>query len=260
MRAPCGSLDAHGRDRFLEPSRRSRSSSSRAARRAHLEVDAGDFGTRVTTEIVLRGGGEEGVGEEVGGPGAGAARGAARARPGPAARGALTLALLLRPRGRARRLARAARVGARAGASAATPSSPPRSTSRCARPACRCTRRSGARRGRCASSTRSGSARSRTSRRCSTASPPTRELRFKLDAHPAWTPEIIAALVETRAVDVIDFKGCYGLEVTDEPALLRLYERLLAGLPRRARRGPAPARAGHGDARRPRRTASRTTR
>jgi L-alanine-DL-glutamate epimerase-like enolase superfamily enzyme len=57
------------------------------------------------------------------------------------------------------------------------------------------------------------------------------DLRFKLDAHPAWTPEIIAALVETQAVDVIDFKGCYGLEVTDEPALLRLYERLLPAFP-----------------------------
>jgi len=35
----------------------------------HLEADAGAFGRRVTTEIVLRGEGEEGVGEEVGGPG-----------------------------------------------------------------------------------------------------------------------------------------------------------------------------------------------
>jgi len=57
------------------------------------------------------------------------------------------------------------------------------------------------------------------------------DLRFKLDAHPAWTSQIVDALVKTHAVDVIDFKGCYGLEVTDEPALLRLYERLIPAFP-----------------------------
>jgi L-alanine-DL-glutamate epimerase-like enolase superfamily enzyme len=56
-------------------------------------------------------------------------------------------------------------------------------------------------------------------------------LRFKLDAHPAWTPELIAELVDTRAVEIIDFKGQYGLEVEDEQALLVMYERVVAAFP-----------------------------
>ncbi len=53
-------------------------------------------------------------------------------------------------------------------------------------------------------------------------------LRFKLDAHPAWTDELIADLVATGAVDTIDFKGMYGIEVEDRDALLALYDRVLA--------------------------------
>jgi L-alanine-DL-glutamate epimerase-like enolase superfamily enzyme len=53
-------------------------------------------------------------------------------------------------------------------------------------------------------------------------------LRFKLDAHPAWTPELIAELVGTSAVEIVDFKGQYGLEVEDERALLIMYERVVA--------------------------------
>ena len=34
-------------------------------------------------------------------------------------------------------------------------------------------------------------------------------LRFKLDATSSWTPELIAALVDTGAVDSIDFKALY---------------------------------------------------
>ena len=57
------------------------------------------------------------------------------------------------------------------------------------------------------------------------------DLRFKLDAHPAWSDELIAELVATGAVDTIDFKGMYGLEVPDRDALLTLYDRILAAFP-----------------------------
>jgi hypothetical protein len=56
-------------------------------------------------------------------------------------------------------------------------------------------------------------------------------LRFKLDAHPAWTPELIDELVQTGAVEIVDFKGHYGLEVEDQPALLGMYERVVAAFP-----------------------------
>jgi hypothetical protein len=54
------------------------------------------------------------------------------------------------------------------------------------------------------------------------------QLRFKLDAHPAWSPEIIDVLVGTGAVRTVDFKGQYGLEIVSEAALLQLYDRVLA--------------------------------
>ena len=56
-------------------------------------------------------------------------------------------------------------------------------------------------------------------------------LRFKLDAAPAWTPEIVEALAGTDAVHTIDFKGQYGMEVEDPAALARMYELLLATFP-----------------------------
>jgi len=56
-------------------------------------------------------------------------------------------------------------------------------------------------------------------------------LRFKIDAAPAWTPEVIAALAATDAVEIIDFKGRYGLEVGELPALLTMYERVIAAFP-----------------------------
>jgi L-alanine-DL-glutamate epimerase-like enolase superfamily enzyme len=53
------------------------------------------------------------------------------------------------------------------------------------------------------------------------------ELRFKLDAHASWSPELIAGVAATGAVDVIDFKGRYGLPVEDELALVAMYEGVL---------------------------------
>jgi L-alanine-DL-glutamate epimerase-like enolase superfamily enzyme len=57
------------------------------------------------------------------------------------------------------------------------------------------------------------------------------KLRFKLDAAATWTPEIVEALVRTRAVHTIDFKGQYGLEVGDVEALARVYSWLLEAFP-----------------------------
>jgi hypothetical protein len=57
------------------------------------------------------------------------------------------------------------------------------------------------------------------------------ELRFKLDAAPAWTPELIEALAGTEAVEIIDFKGQYGLETGELAALVTMYERVIAAFP-----------------------------
>jgi hypothetical protein len=56
-------------------------------------------------------------------------------------------------------------------------------------------------------------------------------LRFKLDAQASWSPELTAAVAETGAVDVVDFKGRYGLPVDDEFALLAMYETVLERFP-----------------------------
>jgi hypothetical protein len=58
-----------------------------------------------------------------------------------------------------------------------------------------------------------------------------RDLRFKLDATPDWTPELIDELAATDAVEIIDFKGQYGLEMGELPALLAMYERVVAAFP-----------------------------
>jgi L-alanine-DL-glutamate epimerase-like enolase superfamily enzyme len=57
------------------------------------------------------------------------------------------------------------------------------------------------------------------------------ELRFKLDATPGWTVELIDELAATGAVEIIDFKGHYGLETGELPALLAMYERVVAAFP-----------------------------
>ena len=52
-------------------------------------------------------------------------------------------------------------------------------------------------------------------------------VRFKLDAQATWSPDLTAEVAGTGAVDVIDFKGRYGLPVEDEFALLAMYEAVL---------------------------------
>jgi len=56
-------------------------------------------------------------------------------------------------------------------------------------------------------------------------------LRFKLDASSAWTEDLIAELAVTGAVDSIDFKGQYRGTVVDTPPDPLLYERVAEGLP-----------------------------
>jgi hypothetical protein len=57
------------------------------------------------------------------------------------------------------------------------------------------------------------------------------DLRFKLDATPEWTDELIAELVSTGAVDSVDLKGHYVGTVVDNPADPDLYRRVAEALP-----------------------------
>jgi L-alanine-DL-glutamate epimerase-like enolase superfamily enzyme len=56
-------------------------------------------------------------------------------------------------------------------------------------------------------------------------------VRFKLDAQATWTPELVDEVAATGAVDTLDFKGQYGIEVEDPEALAALYDRVLAAFP-----------------------------
>ena len=102
----------------------------------------------------------------------------------------------------------------------------------------------------CSSASRSPS---RSSSRSRIGEPPTLEpvarrlaryprLRFKLDATPDWTDELIERLVGTGAVDSIDFKGAYKgtpVDVETDPGVLPPHRR---GVPGRLARGPRPRR------------------
>jgi hypothetical protein len=52
-------------------------------------------------------------------------------------------------------------------------------------------------------------------------------LRFKLDATVDWTADVIQELAATGAVEIVDFKGHYGLEAGELRALLSMYERVI---------------------------------
>jgi hypothetical protein len=56
-------------------------------------------------------------------------------------------------------------------------------------------------------------------------------LRFKLDATSSWTPELIAELVDTGAVDSIDFKALYHGTVVDQAPDPVLYRRVVEAFP-----------------------------
>ncbi|MGZ4482110.1 MAG: hypothetical protein ACXVY5_07875 [Gaiellales bacterium] len=57
------------------------------------------------------------------------------------------------------------------------------------------------------------------------------DLRFKLDATSDWTPELIADLRATGAVDSIDVKGAYVGTVVDQGADPELYRRVAEAFP-----------------------------
>ena len=68
-------------------------------------------------------------------------------------------------------------------------------------------------------------------------------VRFKIDAEVTWTPALVDAVAATGAVDTIDFKGQYGIDIKDPEALAALYDHVLDGVPARVPGGPArPAR------------------
>jgi hypothetical protein len=56
-------------------------------------------------------------------------------------------------------------------------------------------------------------------------------LRFKLDATAAWTPSLMDGVAATGAVEIIDFKGHYGLDHGELPALVAMYEHAIAAFP-----------------------------
>ena len=57
------------------------------------------------------------------------------------------------------------------------------------------------------------------------------ELRFKVDVTHAWSPELMAEVAATGAVEIVDFKGHYGMDTGEEGALLAMYERALELFP-----------------------------
>jgi L-alanine-DL-glutamate epimerase-like enolase superfamily enzyme len=56
-------------------------------------------------------------------------------------------------------------------------------------------------------------------------------LRFKLDATSSWTQELIDALAATGAVDSVDFKALYRGTVVDQPPDPVLYRRVVKAFP-----------------------------
>jgi len=56
-------------------------------------------------------------------------------------------------------------------------------------------------------------------------------LRFKLDPTSSWNEDLIAELVATGAVESVDFKGFYVGSIVDQPADPLLYERVAEAFP-----------------------------
>jgi L-alanine-DL-glutamate epimerase-like enolase superfamily enzyme len=56
-------------------------------------------------------------------------------------------------------------------------------------------------------------------------------LRFKLDPTSSWTDELIAELVDTGAIDSVDFKGQYKGTIVDQPADPELYAKVIEAFP-----------------------------
>jgi L-alanine-DL-glutamate epimerase-like enolase superfamily enzyme len=56
-------------------------------------------------------------------------------------------------------------------------------------------------------------------------------LRFKVDATAHWSAGLIEEVAGLGAVEIVDFKGHYGMELGEMPALLTMYERVIAAFP-----------------------------
>ena len=56
-------------------------------------------------------------------------------------------------------------------------------------------------------------------------------LRFKLDVTADWTPELIGEVAATGAVEIVDFKGHYGMDTAELPQLMAMYERAVEAFP-----------------------------
>jgi hypothetical protein len=56
-------------------------------------------------------------------------------------------------------------------------------------------------------------------------------LRFKLDPTTSWDDDLVAELVQTGAVDSVDFKGLYEGTIVDQPADPALYARVVEAFP-----------------------------
>jgi L-alanine-DL-glutamate epimerase-like enolase superfamily enzyme len=55
--------------------------------------------------------------------------------------------------------------------------------------------------------------------------------RFKLDPTPAWTDDLVAQIRDTGALDSVDFKGHYKGTVVDNPPDPEMYARIAEGFP-----------------------------
>lgn len=56
-------------------------------------------------------------------------------------------------------------------------------------------------------------------------------VRFKIDAETTWPLPLVGEVAATGAIDTIDFKGLYGLEVKEPEALGPLYDHVLTAFP-----------------------------
>ena len=57
------------------------------------------------------------------------------------------------------------------------------------------------------------------------------DLRFKLDVTHAWSRDLMAEVAATGAVEIVDFKGHYGMDTGEEGALLAMYENAMELFP-----------------------------
>ena len=214
---------------------------------------------RVTTVVRLRGGGTDGCGEDVS-PYEDEAGTLHVIGPVLPLAGEWTLESFCDHLDDARPVAGRRRAGTWRAAGATGRSSRRRSTWRSTRRAARCTRRSAGRRRAV-----------RFVNSLGLGDPPTFDpirrrlerhpaLRFKLDATAAWTPALIDEVAATGAVEIIDFKGHYGLELRRAAGAAGHVRARDRRLPGRAARGRArPARRSRRCSR-PRRAGSPTTR